>query len=342
MKKALVHFPTPHGGVAQSDFPGEVALDIVDDHMPGPGRVFPRERISDVEILFCDYPPHNIDEMTSLRWIQIGSVGFNMLQGLGLAERGIQVTNARGVFDVPIAEWNIAMMIQLLRSGREMYRNQEEGKWDRSPRFQRELRGSTLGIWGYGGIARETARLAKAMGLKVFVMTRGGISSRDETFCVEGTGDRDGILPDRIFRSGEERDFLSGLDFLLLALPLSPATEGLIGERELGLLPSSAFVLNPARGPIIVEEALINALNENRIAGAALDTHYHYPMPPEHPLWRMQNVIMTPHISGSSGSPHFLARVWEIFAGNVSRYVNGGALLNEVAKTDLAELDGGK
>jgi phosphoglycerate dehydrogenase-like enzyme len=112
---------------------------------------------------------------------------------------------------VPIAEWNIAMMVNLARNLRGMIRNQESSVWDRSAVFQKEIRGSVLGIWGYGGIGRETARLAKSLGLQVHVMTRRGVNPRRDAYCVEGTGDPEGTLPDKTFRASQEMEFLSGL-----------------------------------------------------------------------------------------------------------------------------------
>ena len=113
---------------------------------------------------------------------------------------------------------------------------------------------------------------------------------------------------------------------------MNTQNEGIIGSDELDALPDHACLLNPARGPLVDEKALLHALENGSIAGAALDTHYHYPMPPEHPLWKFPNVIMTPHISGSSGSPHYLRRVWDIFAQNVQRLQAGFPLLNELSK----------
>jgi phosphoglycerate dehydrogenase-like enzyme len=191
-------------------------------------------------------------------------------------------------------------------------------------------------LWGYGGIGRETARLARAMGLRVHVLARNGVGPRGDVYAVPGTGDPDGVLPDRVFRSGEEKEFLRDLDFLVLGLPLTKATEGLIGEAELKALPPRAWVLNPARGPIIQQDALLRALREKWIAGAALDTHYHYPMPPDHPLWKFPNVIFTPHISGSSLSPNFKTRLWDIFSINVERFTRGEPLMNELTANQLA------
>ncbi len=273
--------------------------------------------------------------MRKLSWIQIGSSGFVQVTGIGLPERGIRVTNARGCFDVAIGEWNLAMMINLARHGRQMFLNQEARVWDRSAVFQNEVRGGTVGIWGYGGIGRETARLAKCLGMRVHVQTRAGIPNRELTYVLPGTGDPTGAFPDRVFGTGEELDFLRDLDFLVLAMPLTKATENLVGERELRALPTRAYVLNPARGPIMQEAALLRALREGWIAGAALDTHYHYPMPPEHPLWAFPNVIFTPHISGSSQNPQFKARLWDIFLKNVDRFAAGEPLLNELTSAQL-------
>lgn len=293
-------------------------------------------KITGADALFCTFPPTNLPVMRSLKWIQIASTGYTQLHGLDLPARGIRATNARGCFDVPIGEWNIAMMVNLARDLRQMIRNQDTAVWDRSAIFQNEIRGQTVGLWGYGGIGRETARLARQLGMRVHVMTRTGVAPRRDIFAEPGTGDPDGVLPNRVFRAGEEIEFLGGLDFLIVGLPLSKATEGLIGERELQALPPRAFVLNPARGPIIRQDALLRALREKWIAGAALDTHYRYPMPPDHPLWRFPNVIFTPHISGSSLSPKFNQRLWEIFSLNVERFLAGKPLLNELTAAQLS------
>jgi phosphoglycerate dehydrogenase-like enzyme len=292
--------------------------------------------IGDTEILFGTYPPENFSDMRALQFIQIPTSGHNQLHHLDLPAKGIRACNARGSFDVPIAEWNIAMMVNLARYLRQMIRNQDTGTWDRSAVFQREIRGLTVGLWGYGGIGRETARLAKTMGMRVHVLSRGPVGPSGLIYRLEGTGDPEGTLPDRVFVAGRETpEFLGGLDFLILTLPLTKTTRGIVGERELQALPRTAFLLNPSRGPIVDEQALLKALDMGWIAGAALDTHFYYPMPADHPLWRLLNVIMTPHISGSSQSPHFVERAWDIFVQNVRRYVSGEPLLNELTPVQL-------
>src|SRR5205823_852725 len=126
-------------------------------------------------------------EMKALQLIQIASVGYSQLYGLGLVGKKVRACNARGVFDTSIAEWNVAMMVNLARDVRGMIRNQEHGVWDKAARFENEIRGRVVGLWGYGGIGRETARLAKALGMRVHVLTRRGIGPRPNIYVVPGT-----------------------------------------------------------------------------------------------------------------------------------------------------------
>lgn len=297
---------------------------------------FPPEEIRDVDILVCTAPPKNFNDMKRLKFIQLASVGFGQLYGLDITSRGIRVANARGVYDSAIGEWNLAMMINLARDLRGMIRNQEHGIFDKAPRFASEIRGQVVGLWGYGGIGRETARLAKTLGMTVHAYARNGIKPRGDTYTAPGTGDPDGKLPDAVFTQGQELEFLRGLDFLILSLPLTPQSTGLIGEPELRALKPTAFVLNPARGPLIQEQALLKALREGWFAGAALDTHYYYPMPADHPLWRFPNVIMTPHISGSDLGPLFVSRMMDITLHNVREFLSGGTLWNELTTEELS------
>lgn len=333
MKNILVDLEINHTGLERLRAVPGVRVEVTEPALVK--RPLPKELIADKHVWFGTYPVANLADMEALELVQVGSIGYEQLYNLGLVERGIRACNGRGAFDVTIAEWNLAMMINLLRDVRGMIRNQEHGIWDPAARFQSELRGLTVGIWGYGGIGRATARVAKVFGLHVHVMARNGVSPRGDIYQVPGSGDPEGVLPDKVFTTGQEREFLSGLDFLIVAVPQTPLTNGMIGEAELAALPNHAFVLNPSRGPIIQEEALLKALREGTIAGAALDAHYYYPMPADHPLWRFPNVIMTPHISGSGASPHYLDRIWDVFVQNAERLVAGKPLLNELTASEL-------
>jgi phosphoglycerate dehydrogenase-like enzyme len=296
----------------------------------------PDELVSS-DLMLCKVPPRNLDAMTNLKLLQLSTVGYEHLNHLKLGERPFAVCNARGVFDTAIAEWNIAMMINLARDLRQMIRNQDLADWERLDRFQQEVRLQVVGLWGYGGIGRDTARLAKALGMTVHVMTRTGVKPRHDTYTPPLTGDPDGVLPNQVFVAGQEKAFLGGLDFLVLALPHTRQSDGLIGEKELRRLAPTAFVLNPARGPIIQEQALLQALKEGWIAGAALDTHFAYPLPPAHPLWTIPNVILTPHISGADKSPAFPTRMGDLFVQNVTRHRAGQSLLNQITAQEWQE-----
>ena len=298
-------------------------------------QTLPPEMLKGVDVLLCELPPANFAEFDQLKWIQLTSAGYTQVLNLPILEKKIRVTNGLGTFDIPIAEWNIMMMLWWHRNMLNAQENQRAAIWDRAAKFQRELRGSTVGFYGYGGIARETTRIAKAMGLKVWALTRGPVAKRSLTFCVEGAGDPDGVLPDRIFSPDKIGEFMGGLDYLIVTVPLTPVTKGIIGEKELRMLKPDAVLLNCARAPIIEEQAYVRCLREGWIRGSSLDVHYAYPLPPEHPLWKMPNLIMTPHISGSALSQNFLPRAYHIFTQNLERFCAGKPLLNELTTAQL-------
>ncbi len=305
---------------------------------PGKGwRPLPAESLRRAHVLLCKLPPTNFDDLTGLELLQLATVGYDHLRHLSLAGRPFAVCNARGVFDTAIAEWNLAMMINLARDVPGMLRNQQAARWQRGERNTRELRDATLGLWGYGGIGRETARLAKALGMTVHVLTRRPVGLRGANFAPAGTGDPDGTLPDRCFLAGQEQEFLSDLDFLVLALPHTRRTDGMVDEQVLRSLPPRAFLLNPARGAIVHEEALLKALNEGWIAGAALDAHRPEPLPADSPLWGLPNVIVTPHVSGSDRAAQFPTRIGELLVQNVGRLIAGQPLLNRLTSAELRE-----
>jgi phosphoglycerate dehydrogenase-like enzyme len=300
------------------------------------GQTLPANMLREADVLFCEIPPANFEDFDRLKWIQLTSAGYAQVLGLPVIAKGIRVTNGLGVFDIPIAEWNMMMILWWHRNMLDAQASQRARVFDRSDKYQRELRGATVGFYGYGGIARETARMAKALGLKIWVLARGSLARRtDHTYCVGDTGDPNAVLPDRVFSEAEKAEFLKGIDYLIVGVPLTPATRGVIGEKELRLLQPSAVLINCARAHVIEESAYIRCLREKWIRGSSLDVHYAYPLPPQHPLWEMPNVIMTAHISGSSGGTHFLPRIYDVFTQNLARYVAGKPLLNELTQSQL-------
>ena len=184
MLKVLVDLRVDDAGLRRLRALPDIEVDVVEKPEEEGKRPLPAGRLAGVHVLGCSFPPSNVEDLRVLRLVQIASAGYTQLVGIGLPDRGVRACNALGVFDVPIAEWNIAMMDNLLRDLRGMIRNQDQGLWDRDIRFQRELRGLTVGFWGYGGIGRETARLAKALGMCVHVLARNGVKERAEVYRV--------------------------------------------------------------------------------------------------------------------------------------------------------------
>ena len=298
-------------------------------HVPG-------ELLRDVDCLLCEQPPRNFDDFRQLKFMQLSSAGYSQIFGLPLLERGIRVCNARGSFDIPIAEWNVMMLLAWHRNLPGMLENQRHRVFDAGAQFQQEFRGSVVGFYGYGGLARETARLCKSLGVTVWALTRDGtIKARENTYCVPGAGDPDGRYCDRVFPVANKAEFFAGLDYLILAVPITAASAGIIGEAELRMLPSHAVLINPARAGLVEEDVLVRCRTEGWIRDATFDVHYAYPLPPEHPLWSLPNRMLTPHIAGAGLNQHYLERTLDIFIQNLERMQSGRPLLNELTPAQI-------
>lgn len=247
-----------------------------------------------------------------LRWIHTGSAGVDELGIDELQARGITLTNSAGIHAIPIAEWVLYGLLAIVKRGPQMLAAQQAKHWEERVRFD-ELSGKTLTILGTGGIGREIAKRAAAFDMQIWGINRSGRSVAHF---------------DRIWSGESWRDALPETDFLVIAAPLTAETQHIISARELSLLPRYAQVINIARGALIDEPALIAALQNGTIAGAALDTFETEPLPATSPLWTLPNVILSPHHSGSS--PHMRTRVADFFIANLKRYLNGEALENVV------------
>ncbi|WP_051426193.1 NAD(P)-dependent oxidoreductase [Jiangella gansuensis] len=300
----------------------------------GTGHHLPAELADTATVLFADLVPANVGDMKALSWLQLGSAGYAQLAGTGLRPE-VAVTNASGVNDIPIAEWCLLMMLTFRRRFTSMLDEQRARCWNRDPAFQAELRGLRVGIVGYGNIGQEVARLARAVGLEIWSLSRSAPGPRRGRYDPLDRPEEDWPVPDRSFGFDRSADFYSGLDYLIVATPDTPSTRGLVDAAAFAALPPHAIVLNPARAPVVDEAALRHALISGQIAGAALDVHYRAPMRPDDPTWDLPNTVVTSHISGSSSSTHFRSRVWDLFYRNLDRHLFGRDLLNRIEPADL-------
>jgi phosphoglycerate dehydrogenase-like enzyme len=257
-----------------------------------------------------------------LRWIHSTAAGVAQLLYPELRDSGVIVTNASGVHAIPMAEHVVGMMIALAHDFPEAMRYQLRSHWGQqemwdSPARPRELAGNIALIVGFGAVGRAVAERLRPFGVTVWAVTR--------------TGKADTLLAARAFPATELDAALSNADFLILAAPETPETRHLIGERQLGLMRGSAFLINVARGSLVNEAALIAALQHRSIAGAGLDVTAVEPLPPSNPLWSLENVLITPHTSGIS--VQLWEREGELLFDNLDRWFSGLPLRNVVDKT---------
>ncbi|WP_267640505.1 D-2-hydroxyacid dehydrogenase [Haloarchaeobius amylolyticus] len=241
----------------------------------------------------------------NLRWIHCLSAGVDHYDLDALAEEGVVLTNSSGIHAEPIAEQVLWYLLTFERDMHVGQRQQAAGHWER---FEGgEIRGKTLGIVGVGAIGGRTAELASALGMEVLSI------KRDTSEVPDGVDELAG--PEGL------HDLLPRVDYLLLACPLTDETEGLIGREELTLLGDEAVLVNVARGGVVDQDALVRALTYHTIGGAALDVFEAEPLPDDSPLWDLSNVVITPHMAGSS--PHKLDRWTEILAENYRKLAAG-------------------
>ncbi|MBI5289661.1 MAG: D-2-hydroxyacid dehydrogenase [Chloroflexi bacterium] len=247
--------------------------------------------------------------LQGLRWFHTFSAGTDAGAFKAMIERGTVLTNSSGASAPSIAQYVLAMMLHHTKPIERWREQQARREWNQLPGG--ELTGQSCGIIGTGAIGGEVARLAKAFGMRTVGMRR---SAKPTRFIDELVAPR---------RLGY---LLRRSDFVVLACPLTPETERLIGERELRAMKPSAVLINVARGRVCDEAALVRALGEGWIAGAALDVFVMEPLPETSPLWTMSNVIVTPHNAGPS--PLNMGRVMEIFLDNLARFATGRRLRN--------------
>jgi phosphoglycerate dehydrogenase-like enzyme len=288
----------------------------------------------ETEILYTHTVPFDVRLTPKLRWVQLDSAGVNLLHNTPLWKSDIPITSANGVHAVQIAEHVLTMLLAHAHHLPLAYRLQERAEWASGPQLEAfvspEIRGKTLGILGYGAIGRQVARLAAACGMHILATKRRGQPATFDGWSPVGTGDQDGSIPERFYNLDELHTLLAQCDAIVLALPLSKQTQYIIGKAELSSMQPHAFLINIGRGALIDQNALIMALQEQRLGGAALDVTDPEPLPADSPLWTMENVIITPHIAGLSA--HYNDRIVDLLSENLRRYLTEKPLLNLVQR----------
>ncbi|MCX5825303.1 MAG: D-2-hydroxyacid dehydrogenase [Deltaproteobacteria bacterium] len=259
------------------------------------------------------FPKNLLTRTDRLKWIQVMTAGVDRLPE-EILKSGIRVANASGLHGAAMGEVVLEMMLMFVKDAPACMRMKQGREWRRyRPGI---LRDRTVGILGLGAVGKEIARLCKAFGMKVIGIRRsGGAASSFRDM-------------DRVYPREQLPELLAESDFVVLALPLTQETGGMIGEKELRGMKPTAFLINVARGAIVDEGALIRALEEKWIAGAGLDVFTREPLPPESPFYAMPNVIFSPHISGDI--PDYESRATEVFCENLRRYLAGEPFLHEV------------
>lgn len=264
-----------------------------------------------------------LPELPNLRWLQQWGAGADwLMEQPELARKNFVLTNVSGIHAVPISEQILAYLLAFARNLPRAVRNQTTRTWQRGAEWpetspdQFELAGKTMLLLGVGAIGARTAKLAQALGMRVVGVRRSADKPAEFVDEMVALADLSRALPDA--------------DFVVLTLPLTRDTHHLIGEPELRAMKDTAILVNIGRGGLVDERALERALQTGQIAGAGLDVFETEPLPESSPLWRMENVIITPHMAGDT--PHYDRRALEIFLGNLRRYGAGEPLTHVVDK----------
>lgn len=252
-----------------------------------------------------------------LRWIHSRSAGLEQTLFPELIESEVILTNGSGVFSLSLGEFVVAAILYFAKDFRRMIRNQVAGVWEQFDVSM--VSGKTLGIVGYGSIGRAIAVRARALEMKVLGLRRVSHQSPED------------LLIDEVYGPEGLLDMLSRCDYVALTLPLTKQTRGLIAEGEFAVMKKNVVVINVGRGPTIDEHALIKALSENRIRGAALDVFDLEPLPPGHPFYSFENVLLSPHCADHT--PDWHDNAMRFFLSQLERFRSGQELLNVVDKT---------
>ena len=310
-------------------------------------EALPTNVYKDVTIL-CTFAafPEKKKEAEKLEVVQLLSAGSNQIQKHWIwDEKDIAVCTASGIHGPQIAEWVVMTALVHTHSYKKLYDLQKRHEWGRLPgnKEMRDRVGLRLGVLGYGSIGRQVGRIAKAMGMDVLAYTatpkKSAEEKKDKGFIVPGTGDPEGEVPVEWY-SGLDKESLhhflkQNLDWIVVAVPLTDDTRHFLSTDEFRVLSDNCkegkpFITNIARGPIIDQPALIQALKDGTLDGAALDVTDPEPLPSDSELWGLENVVLTPHVSGSGSS--YTERAYKVLELNIGKKLKGEKLINAVQR----------
>lgn len=325
-----------------------VAMDFSDEIMQELRDISPRLEITrhwpnvpdsawaETEVLYSMRHFPEPEQAPRLRWIQLHFAGIEraLRQPIVQAE-DVEVTSGSGIHAVQMAEYCLGMMLAFHYQIPLMLRYKAQVAWpdDRYDTFApHALRDLTLGIVGYGSIGRELARMADALGM-VVLATKRDLKNTGEGYAYRtpGTGDPDGDIPERLYPPEALATMARDCDFLVVTAPYTEDTHHLVDETVLKAMKKTAVLVNVARGALVDQAALVSALAAEQIGGAALDVFEEEPLPSGSPLWNLDNVIISPHVSGNSSRYHEKAA--DLFAENLRRYLDNQPLLNRYERS---------
>lgn len=310
-----------------------VSFDLPEEYMKEIRSVSPRisvekcveknaliDAMKDVEVLHAGlFDKDILATADRLKWVHNRLVGMDKFLFPEMLKNDILLTSSRGIHKTQASEHTMSLILAWSRNLHKFMRNQLKAQWQRPSGVSvcDELWGKTIGIIGVGSIGAEIAVKAKVFNARVL-----GLSRRAGRINLSGV--------DELFPPERLAILLQRSDFVVLAVPLTPETQGMIGEEELRHMKKTAVLVNIARGGVVQEEKLIKAIKDGWIAGAALDVFETEPLPPDSELWKLENVIITPHVAGTT--PHYYQRSTSLFIDNLKRYLNGEPLINLIDK----------
>jgi phosphoglycerate dehydrogenase-like enzyme len=292
----------------------------------------PAEVWENIEVLYTLYTLPQPEQAPQLKWVQSHSAGIDRIRDAEIFKsEEVQLTTISGANASQVAEHALAMMLALGRLFPELFSLQQRTEWmtNKSNRYlPRELRGSTVGIVGYGSVGRQIARLLHGFGAQVLATKRDVKQPEDSGYIPEHTGDPGGDYFTRLYPPQALRSMFKECDFVVVTVPHTRRTTGMISAAEISTMKPGAFLIDVSCGTVVDHSALVTALTDGHLGGAALDVFPLEPLPTDHPLWTLPNVIITPHVAGFS--PNYDTRANELFLENLYRYVANDPLLNLV------------